>query len=91
MPEPEINAQDGLSPKELAAVRDPFQFHKVSEACAKELAAIRGAFRKLRDFLRTEVTDCRHRSIAITHLEDASRAAITAAVLSHPDSEPVEE
>lgn len=91
MADTEINPQDGLSPKELAATRDPFKYHKVSPECALTLEAIRREFRNLRDYLKEEIVDCRHRAIAITHLEDSLRSAVAACVLSHPDSEPVDE
>lgn len=76
---------------DLASTRDEFVYHKVTPECAAELANIRRAFRELRDVIKQRIPDCRLRAIAITHLGDASRAAIAAAVLSDPGSEAEEE
>ena len=88
----EWKIERGLPPTDaVAASRDEFRYHKVSATEAIELAAIRREFRELRDYLLKMIPNSRLRSIAITHLGDASRAAIAAAVLAHPDSEPVDE
>jgi len=85
MPE-EFDAQDGLTPSELAASRDPFAYCRPSEGRRIALQALRGEFKLLRDYINETVANCRFRALALTELEAACHWAIKACVFTDPDA-----
>lgn len=75
-----------VSPSDLAKSRDPFSYHRPSEARQVQIAQIRSSYRIMRDVLMATIDDCRLRSVALTELESSAHWAIKALVFTDPEA-----